>query len=353
MALPREQIKAKPERPIGTPVKWYRPHLPKEVLASLNRKNDFKGYLQTLGYLFVLAATGSLFVFCCFRYRWLAFPALLLHGGCCAFLINGFHELVHDSVFKARRTNAFFLNIFSFLGWYNHIGFWASHSEHHRFTLHPPDDLEVVLPQQATLKSILKFGVADLNGLWRLIPGVVKVARGELSGEWESYLFTQRKPEMRASFHGWARILLIGHSLIAVASIATGFWPVFIAVSFGRFFGSGVQFLCNATQHIGLVDEYPDFRICCRTFILGPVLGFLYWHMNYHTEHHMFAGVPCYNLARLHRLIESEMPESPRGLIQTWRQIGQILRKQKDDPLYQFWPAVPALDTSCSADGSF
>ena len=338
-----ERILSKPDREIGSAIRWYRPRLPKEVLASLNRKSDLKGFAQTLGYLLTITATGTLFVYTCFHHPWWAFPALLLHGACCAFLINGFHELVHDSVFKTKWLNRFFLNIFSFLGWYNHIGFWASHSEHHRFTLHPPDDLEVVLPQQATLKMILKFGIVDLNGLRSVVPGSFKSARGHLGGEWDTYLFTKKKPEMRPALHRWAGIVLTGHLLIAIVSIATGYWPVCIAVSFGRFFGSGIQFLCNATQHIGLVDEYPDFRVCCRTFELNPLLRFLYWNMNYHTEHHMFAGVPCYNLPKLHRLIKHELPECPKGLIHTWLQISQILKRQSQEPTYQFLPKLPEM----------
>lgn len=299
--------------------------------------------MQTGGYLGLLVLTGSLFVYLCFHYPWLAFPALLLHGACCAFLINGFHELVHDSVFKTKWLNEFFLRIFSFLGWYNHIGFWASHSEHHRFTLHPPDDLEVVLPQQVNLKSILKWGIVDYRGLKGVIPGTLRTAQGHLGGEWDQYLFTKKKPEMRPALHRWARTVLIGHFLIAFSCLATGYWPVIIAISFGRFFGAGFQFLCNATQHIGLVDEYPDFRVCCRTFYLGPVVQFLYWHMNYHTEHHMFAGVPCYNLALLHRYIKAEMPACPNGLVETWRQINWILERQKEDPSYQFVPEIPAV----------
>jgi fatty acid desaturase len=332
----------KPNRPVGTPIRWYRPKLAKDVLAELNRKSDLKGFAQTVGYLATLAATGSLFVWTALRHPWFAFPALLLHGACCAFLINGFHELVHDSVFRTKWLNGFFLRILSFLGWYNHIGFWASHSEHHRFTLHPPDDLEVVLPQQVTLSEILKFGIVDLNGLLRVIPGTLRTAMGNLGGEWDTYLFTKRQPERRRAMHRWAATVLVGHTLVGVVSIASGYWPVLIAVSFGRFFGAGIQFLCNATQHIGLTDEYPDFRVCCRTFTLNPVLEFLYWHMNYHTEHHMFAGVPCYNLARLHRLIEPEMPDCTHGLIATWRQIAAILRRQKEDPTYQFRPDLPS-----------
>jgi fatty acid desaturase len=148
---------------------------------------------------------------------------------------------------------------------------------------------------------------------------------------------------MRPALKRWAQYVLAGHALVFVASVATGYWPVFIAVSFGRFFGAGLQFLCNATQHVGLVDRYPDFRVACRTFYLNPVLQFLYWHMNYHTEHHMFAGVPCYRLGKLHRLIRHEMPPCTNGIIKTWQEISVILRRQAVDPTYQFIPAIPGF----------
>jgi fatty acid desaturase len=85
----------------------------------------------------------------------------------------------------------------------------------------------------------------------------------------------------------------------------------------------------------------PDFRLCCRTILLNPFLQFLYWHMNYHTEHHMYAAVPCYKLGRLHRLIRAEIPCCPRGLRETWRQIGAILERQERDPGYQYVPELP------------
>ena len=63
--------------------------------------------------------------------------------------------------------------------------------------------------------------------------------------------------------------------------------------------------------------------------------------MNYHTEHHMYAAVPCYNLPRLHRLIKNEMPPCPRGLVQTWKGIIAILSRQKTEPGYQYVAELP------------
>src|SRR5689334_8124681 len=127
-------------------ITWYRTPLPREVLAELNQKNDGLAYAQTLGYLGLLAISGTAAVVSVGRAPWWVVLILLyLHGTFWAFQLNAFHEFVHQSVFKSRAVNTFFLYIVCFLSWSNPVAFWASHQEHHKFTLHPPYDLEVVL----------------------------------------------------------------------------------------------------------------------------------------------------------------------------------------------------------------
>ena len=138
-----------------------------------------------------------------------------------------------------------------------------------------------------------------------------------------------------------ARILLIGHTLLIVVSIATGLWLLPVLITLAPFYGGWLLFLCNNTQHIGLSDEVEDYRLCCRTVILNPFVSFLYWRMNYHTEHHMYAAVPCYNLAKLHREIESDLPHCPVGLYEAWKGIIAILKKQQVDPQYEYAPELP------------
>ena len=108
-----------------------------------------------------------------------------------------------------------------------------------------------------------------------------------------------------------------------------------------KMFGRWLQFLCNSAQHVGLVDNVPDFRLCCRTIYLNPIVQFLYWHMNYHTEHHMYAAVPCYRLGKLHRLIKDEMPWCPNGLRETWKHIGEVMERQAREPEYQYVAELP------------
>jgi fatty acid desaturase len=324
-------------------IAWYRSPLDREALASLNQRSDRQGLLQTLGHLGLLVSSGAAAWYAAGR-----FPVavllliLLLHGTFWAFLLNAFHELCHKTVFKTKALNTLTLQVVSFLSWYNPVMFWASHQEHHKYTLHPPDDLEVVLPQNLTLVAFLKSAVVNPWDLYGRLKTCIRLSLGRLEGDWENALFPESAIELRRSLFNWARIQLVGHALIVGVSLYLGLWLVPILVTLAPFYGGWLQYLCNNTQHTGLQDNVSDFRLCCRTIILNPFLRFLYWHMNYHTEHHMYAAVPCYNLGKLHEQIKSDLPHCPVGLLATWKEIIAILRKQEVDPTYQYAADLPA-----------
>lgn len=327
-------------------INWYRTPIDRETLAALNQRSDAKGFAQTFDHLGIIALSGAAAWYAAYNLPWpVLILALFLHGTVYAFLLNGFHELCHGTVFKTKWLNTLFLNVFSFLGGYNPVFFWTSHQEHHKYTLHPPDDLEVVLPVEITLESFLKSAFVNPWGFVDRIKRQARWSSGVLDGEWENALFPESEPQRRRRLFNWARILLIGHALIAVASIALGLWMIPVLITLAPFYGSCLLFLCNNTQHVGLQDNVPDFRLCTRTFILNPVVRFLYWHMNFHIEHHMYAAVPCYNMGKLHDAIQHDLPKSPIGLVAVWREIIEILRKQKADPTFEFVPELPTRVT--------
>ncbi len=325
-------------------VKWYRCPVPRAELAKLNKRSDFKGFVQTLGFLGILATTASAAIYASMHWPWYVTAILIyINSMCWHFLINGFHELIHDSVFKTRWLNGAFLRVFSFLGWYSHLHFWASHTEHHKFTLHPPDDLEVVLPQKQSLKAFFKYSFINIRWPDGILRSKLKLATGHIpTDQWTQQLFPESDVKSRRKLINWARIQLLGHAAIVAVAFALGWWIVPLVITFPMMFGGWLHFLCNNSQHIGLRDNVPDYRLCCRTIYLNPIFQFLYWHMNYHTEHHMYAAVPCYNLGKLHRLIKDDMPRCPNGLLETWTQIAQILERQKVEPGYQYEPALPS-----------
>lgn len=128
----------------------------------------------------------------------------------------------------------------------------------------------------------------------------IRIARGRLRGEWELRLYPESDLKSRCAPVRWARFLLLGGDAIIVASLSADQWIIPLLTCGYQVFGSWLFFLCNNTQHVGLKDNVDDFRLCCRTFTLNPVIRFLHWQINYHIEHHMYAAVPGYNLGKLH-----------------------------------------------------
>jgi fatty acid desaturase len=326
-----------------TRIGWYRTPLDRELLNRLNTRSDFRGWIEVLGHLGILAGTGGLAFYAAANWPlWTLIPIVFLHGTVSAFSINGVHELVHRTVFRTRALNTWFARVFAFLGWINHEAFYASHVRHHQYTLHPPDDLEVVLPIRLMAKQFLKFGFVNWQGPLGTLKYHWRIARGDFQGEWELALFPPDEPEKRRAPVAWARTLLIGHGLVLVAAVAFKLWLLPVLVTLAPFYGGWLFWLCNNTQHVGLQDNVPDFRLCCRTFTLNPLVQFLYWHMNFHTEHHMYAGVPCYRLKALHQAIKHDLPPCPHGLVATWKEIAAVLKQQDEDPTYQYVAPLPA-----------
>jgi fatty acid desaturase len=88
--------------------------------------------------------------------------------------------------------------------------------------------------------------------------------------------------------------------------------------------------------------DVADHRLCCRTYITSGLPAFLYWNMQYHIEHHMFPNVPGFNLPKLRKLIEHDLPPAPCGLRATWKGMLEIHRKMQMDENYFFVPDLPA-----------
>ncbi|HUL18811.1 MAG TPA: fatty acid desaturase [Steroidobacteraceae bacterium] len=334
------------ERAGGQPIDWYWIPIERQALAALCRRSDVRGALQTLGFLAILTCTGSLAYHSGIRWPWYVTALLLLlHGSCWAFLSNAFHEFSHGTVFASRFLNHFFLGVVSFLSWNNPVLFWTSHTEHHRFTLYPPDDLEIDLEARTSIGQFLRFAIVNPQGFLRTLYNSWRYGTGRIRGAREERLFPPASVELRRSLARWSLGVLAGHALLVAVALYFHLWMLPVVVTLAPFYGRGIQWLCNESQHMGLPGNVPDFRLCSRTVYLSPLLQFMYWHMNYHTDHHMYAAVPCYRLASLHRLIKADLPPCHRGLGSVWREIAATLRQRRLEPGFQFIAEVPPRRT--------
>ena len=110
-------------------------------------------------------------------------------------------------------------------------------------------------------------------------------------------------PENKKSICRWSAR---SHVFIWVATISISIifqsWLPLLFIVLPNFYGKNIVMMMGLTQHAGLAEDVKDHRFTTRSVYLNPILSFLYWHMEYHVEHHMFPSVPSYNLPKLHEL---------------------------------------------------
>lgn len=60
------------------------------------------------------------------------------------------------------------------------------------------------------------------------------------------------------------------------------------------------------SQHT-LLEHHSDTILGTRSILTHRVIAFFMCNENYHLEHHLYPGVPWYNLPRLHQALQSEL----------------------------------------------
>ena len=334
-------------------VDWYRSPVDREVLSSLIERDDFRGWFQTLTHLGWFFTTAIL-TYCAFlninpeNWHWsvpLFLVALFVHGTMGPFMgLIAIHELQHRTVFKTRWLNEFFEKVYAFISWSDYLWYQKSHVMHHQATCHRDFDGEVYLPVRYSLKHWrVWLGLLAWNpqNTWGRIKIVWRHANGDIQGDWYNHVLPEDDKKLRREHRNWARFTLIGHGLLALGFVVTGHWFLIVVFTIGTTYCGWLGFLCGLPQHFGLNSDVPDFRMNTRTFTCSWLPAFYYWNMQYHLEHHMYPAVPFYNLPKLRRVIEHDLPPAPHGLAATWREMSEIKAHIKADPNYVFVPDVP------------
>ena len=345
-------------------VEWYRSPIKHSKLRELSKRTDRQGWFQAGGHLALWMLTGTLAYLFWSRQLWIGFAiALFAHGTVSSFFVGTApHELGHGTVFRTKRLNKIFMYLFSLLGWWDPFDYASSHTYHHRYTLHPEGDRENLLPLEPSLASTFMLQLFTVNLLTQrgrtfgkgglistvfvtILGAIGRVGSSEIPiNEWLQALHTDQPDQHRKSIM-WSRLLLLFHGSVLVIAIVTGLWVLPLIFSVAPFIANWLSYFVGLTQHCGLRDNIPDFRKNTRSIQLNPLAEFLYWRMNWHIEHHMYAGVPCYNLKKLYQEIADDMPE-PRTLAQAWKEMRETWQRQKTDPDYQLDTPLPSTATS-------
>ncbi len=216
---------------------------------------------------------------------WLRLPCYLLSGIVLHALGILMHEGVHSNLFRNRKANrwlGFLCGTPTLLGL---SAYKAVHLPHHRHerSLEDPDEFENITGRPALLKAILLswFFVGAYFYLFHIpITGLKLASRPEKKKIIQEYLLI---------------VLLTALAFYLVPfKILAQVWliPLFITAQLAQVRG--------LAEHVFTAGE--DILTASRTVTSNRVVSFFMCNLNYHLEHHIYPGVPWYNLPRLHRL---------------------------------------------------
>ncbi len=180
------------------------------------------------------------------------------------------------------------------------------HLQHHRFVQQTADpDLVLSAPFPISPASLRRKVVRDLTG-----QTFVKQRFGALASKLKA-----RQPNESA----WAlialevkrqRVFLITNAVGFALFAAAGLWWAWVAMWLLPMatWLPLVSRLRNIAEHALIVENSTDPLRHARTTHASFVERALiapYW-VNYHCEHHMFTHIPCWHLAKAHRLLASK-----------------------------------------------
>jgi fatty acid desaturase len=218
--------------------------------------------------------------------------------------INGLGGLMHDAAhyraYANRQLNDFVGEVLALPTSASMAGYRNTHFAHHRELNSEKDPdwqrnvglKEYEFPAPAT--SVLMHAAQYLAGL--------KIATA-LGG------FHKNK-ETRDIAAAVARARLFFFAALLICSIALGFWKLMLLywiVPLMTVF-LAIRYVRSVAEHYAVEHEnvLNESRTVLAPFwelwLIAP------WGLNYHLEHHLFPGVPCFRLAELHRLLMTRDP---------------------------------------------
>ena len=260
--------------------------------------------------------------------------ALIIIGGRQLGLAILMHDGAHGLLHPNRKLN-------------NFLGQWPSgaatgsdlhayrayHLTHHKYTQQPEDpDLALSAPFPTSGDSLRRKAVRDLTGqtffkqrksqfavAWRGVKAMLRGEASEANGKRDTSAGRALNLQSRSGIDApvanvegakttartVGRFLFVQIILLAVSLLLWGWtpfllWFAALATTFQLFLRvrNIAEHACTTT---GSDDPFTHARTTYANFLERTTVA-PYW-VNFHSEHHLFMGVPCYHLPRAHALL--------------------------------------------------
>ena len=265
-----------------------------------------------------------------------------IYGTIYTFSVSNWHETVHRTAFKTRWINEIFYHISSFMCDFEGFRWRWSHTFHHTYTLQTEGDydheIQVSRPTELVWFFLNFVPFSDLLFPHRLIKfEVLKHAFGFFSP-----VVQITAPEKQKSKILWnSRLYVLIWFVVIMVSIVYGTILPILYIILPSYYGKPIWFTVNVTQHLGAALNKKDHRLSTYSVRINPILSFLYWHMEYHLEHHMFPTIPSYNLRKLQNIIIDQIPKPFPNLFSFYKQVLPVVIKQATNPADYFKTNIP------------
>ena len=310
---------------------WFKPNIEKKDLKELSRRRDVPGLLHFFIYFLALIVSGYL------AYitwgTWWTVLWFFIYGTIYSFSVSNWHETVHRTAFKTRWLNEIFYHISSFMSDFEGFRWRWSHTFHHTYTLQTEKDydheIQVSRPTELVWFFLNFIPFSDLLFPHRLLKfEVLKHAFGFFSP-----VVQITAPEKQKSKILWnSRLYVLIWFVVIMVSIVYGTILPILYIILPLSYGKPIQFIVNVTQHLGAALDKKDHRLSTYSVRINPIFSFLYWHMEYHLEHHLFPTIPSYNLHKLHNIIKDKIPKPFPNLFSIYKQVLPLVIKQATNP---------------------
>lgn len=320
---------------------WYQCPVARNELKALMQRDDAHALRDTALWYALVAGSAALFV-AGWMQGWSTW-ALVACYWLYATLYSSpsdsrWHECSHGTAFRTRWMNELLYQLASFQLTRRPTRWRWSHARHHTDTLVTGRDPEfnVTLPPDFPALLLNFFALKTVpREFW----SAVRHAFGHLDAQEKTYI-----PEMaRSSAQRSSRVWLLVYGLLLAAALAAGSWlPLLLLGPLPSMAGAWLMHTLGLTQHAGLPENVLDHRLNSRTILMGPVLRFLYWNMNYHVEHHMFPLVPYHALPQLHALVRHDCPPPYTSTLQALAEILPTLWRQRTEQSFHIQRQLPA-----------
>ncbi|GIV03743.1 MAG: hypothetical protein KatS3mg077_1496 [Candidatus Binatia bacterium] len=290
---------------VGTQASWPAAavRLPGDVLRPLQRVNAGRAWLALASTWGWIAGSIGIALVWPHPLAWVA--AVLIVGRCQHALAVLMHDAAHYRLFENRWWNDFVGQWLCARPIASHlVAYRTVHLRHHKYLLTDKDpDLSLSLPFPCGRASWWRKLLRDAVGISALTmrgylavdrtTGRMRLARGNLLRRWSWSTGIQRAAVAAGVAglfwwgYGWAFVVLWWLPLMTV-------YQVILRVR-------------GVLEHAAVPDRADPLRNARTVLTRNPLAKFFLnpHHVAYHLEHHLYPGVPHYNLPRLHRALRA------------------------------------------------